>query len=73
MSIFKRTIKQDENPRYVRVRVRVRVCVRVCVFASVVASVREYVRLNYREHDRACVLLNGISCASMYNNSSLCK
>ena len=67
MSIFKRTIKQDENPRYVRVRVR------VCVFASVVASVREYVRLNYREHDCACVLLNGISCASMYNNSSLCK
>ena len=63
MSIFKRTIKQDENPR----------CVRVCVFASVVASVREYVRLNYREHDCACVLLNGISCASMYNNSSLCK
>ena len=65
MSIFKRTIKQDENPRYVRVRVR--------VFASVVASVREYVRLNYREHDCACVLLNGISCASMYNNSALCK
>ena len=53
--------------------VRVRVRVRVCVFASVVASVREYVRLNYREHDCACVLLNGISCASMYNNSSLCK
>ena len=54
----------------------VRVCVRVCVcvcFASVVANVREYVRLNYREHDCACVLLNGISCASMYNNSSLCK
>ena len=47
------------------VRVRVRVC--VCVFASVVANVREYVRLNYREHDCACVLLNGISCASMYN------
>ena len=67
MSIFKRTIKQDENPRYVRVRA----C--VCVFASVVASMREYVRLNYREHDCACVLLNGISCASMYNNSSLCK
>ena len=58
MSIFKRTIKQDENPRYVRVHV----CVCVCVFASVVASVREYVRLNYREHDCACVLLNGISC-----------
>ena len=71
MSIFKRTIKQDENPRYVRVRVRARAC--ACVFASVVASVREYVRLNYREHDCACVLLNGISCASMYNNSSLCK
>ena len=71
MSIFKRTIKQDENPRYVRVRACVRVC--VCVFASVVASAREYVRLNYREHDCACVLLNGISCASMYNNSSLCK
>ena len=51
--------------------VRVRVC--VCVFASVVANVREYVRLNYREHDCACVLLNGISCASMYNISSLCK
>ena len=43
------------------------------MFASVVASVREYVRLNYREHDCACVLLNGISCASMYNNLSLCK
>ena len=26
-------------------------CVCVCVCASVVASVREYVRLNYREHD----------------------
>ena len=48
-------------------------CACVCVFASVVANVREYVRLNYREHDCACVLLNGISCASMYNNSSLCK
>ena len=71
MSIFKRTIKQDENPWYVRVRVCVCAC--VCVFASVVASVREYKCLNYREHDCACVLLNGISCASMYNNSSLCK
>ena len=55
------------------VRVCVCVCACVCVFASVVAGVREYVRLNYREHDCACVLLNGISCASMYNNSSLCK
>ena len=49
------------------------VCVGVCVCASVVASVREYVCLNYREHDMYLKLLNIISCACTYNNSSLCK
>ena len=53
----------------------VRAClyVCVCVCASVVASVREYVYSNYREHDMCLKLLNIISCACMYNNSSLCK
>ena len=57
------------------VRACVRACVRVCmcVCASVVASVREYVYLNYREHDMCLKLLNIISCACTYNNSSLCK
>ena len=49
----------------------VRVC--ICVCASVVASVREFVYLNYREHDMCLKLLNRISCACTYNNSSLCK
>ena len=42
------------------------VWVRVC--ANVVASVREYVYLNYREHDMCLKLLNRISCACTYNN-----
>ena len=49
--------------------VRACVCVGVCVCASVVASVREYVYLNYREHDMYLKLLNIISCACTYNNS----
>ena len=57
----------------VRVCVCVCVCARACVCASVVASVREYVYLNYREHDMYLKLLNIISCACTYNNSSLCK
>ena len=47
------------------------VCVCVCVVrvcANVVASVREYVYLNYREHDMCLKLLNRISCACTYNN-----
>ena len=44
----------------------VRVCMRVC--ARVVASVREYVYLNYREHDMCLKLFNIISCAWTYNN-----
>ena len=51
----------------------VRACVYVCVCARVVTSVREYVYLNYREHDLCLKLLNIISCACTYNNSSLCK
>ena len=42
-------------------------CVRACVCASVVARVREYVYLNYREHDMCLKLLNIISCACTYN------
>ena len=38
------------------------VCVR-CVYASVVASVREYVRLNYREHD--CTKLVAHACITI--------
>ena len=77
MPILNRLKKQDDNPRYVFclcvcvcVCVCVCGCVRVCmrVCASVVASVREYVYLNYREHDMCLKLLNIISCACTYNN-----
>ena len=47
------------------VRACVRACVCVCVCASVVASVREYVYLNYREHDMCLKLLNIISCVGV--------
>ena len=57
MPILNRLKKQDDNPRYVFC-LCVCVCVWVRVCASVVASVREYVYLNYREHDMCLKLLN---------------
>ena len=84
MSILKRTTIKNKM-KLLGMCVCVRACVRacvcvcvcvcvrcvVCVYASVVASVREYVRLNYREHD--CTKLVAHACITIRHCASTVK